>query len=99
METRETMCLFVRIAQSDSLSATGRAFGFSPACVSHWVNSLEGQFGTGLINRNGRPHAGFTRCKASGRYPPFPSPARCPILPVPRRDQHAQIMWEGNRKR
>ncbi len=57
METLETMRLFVRIAQSESLSAAGRAFGLSPASVSRRVNALESQFGIRLINRTSRRHA------------------------------------------
>ncbi|WP_187830197.1 LysR family transcriptional regulator [Siccirubricoccus phaeus] len=51
------MRLFVRIAQSESLSAAGRAFGLSPASVSRRVNALESEFGVRLINRTSRRHA------------------------------------------
>jgi DNA-binding transcriptional LysR family regulator len=57
METLETMRLFVRVAQSESFSAAGRAFGLSPASVSRRVNALEGEFGIRLINRTSRRHA------------------------------------------
>jgi DNA-binding transcriptional LysR family regulator len=57
METLETMRLFARIAQSESLSAAGRAFGLSPASVSRRVAALEGEFGVRLINRTSRRHA------------------------------------------
>lgn len=57
MEPLETMRLVVRIAQSASMSAAGRAFGLSPASVSRRVAALEGEIGVRLINRTSRRHA------------------------------------------
>jgi len=57
METLETMRLFVRVAQSDSFSAAGRACGLSPASVSRRISALESGFGVRLVNRTSRRHA------------------------------------------
>src|SRR6478735_6407338 len=54
METLQSMRLFVRVANSDSFSAAGRAFGLSPASVSRHVNALETQLGVRLVHRTSR---------------------------------------------
>ncbi|HET9958872.1 MAG TPA: LysR family transcriptional regulator [Polyangiaceae bacterium] len=48
------MSLFVRAALSGSLSAAGRALGFSPAVASKRLARLEAELGTRLIQRTSR---------------------------------------------
>ncbi|PZW37841.1 DNA-binding transcriptional LysR family regulator [Humitalea rosea] len=54
METLQGMRLFVRVANSESFSAAGRAFGLSPASVSRSINTLETQLGVRLVHRTSR---------------------------------------------
>ena len=54
METLQTMRLFVKVADSGSFSAAGRAVGLSPASVSRHMGALEQSLGVQLINRTSR---------------------------------------------
>ncbi|TNC12714.1 LysR family transcriptional regulator [Methylobacterium terricola] len=54
METLHMMRLFMRVADSDSLSAAARSCGLSPASVSRQINALEQELGVRLINRTSR---------------------------------------------
>jgi DNA-binding transcriptional LysR family regulator len=54
METLQTMRLFVKVVDSGSFSAAGRAAGLSPASISRHMSALEQSLGVQLINRTSR---------------------------------------------
>ena len=57
METLQNMALFVRVAQTGSFSAAGRAVGLSAASISRHINAIEQALGVRLIERTSRRHA------------------------------------------
>ena len=50
----ESLRLFVKVAESLSISAAGRKLGLSPAIASARLSKLENQLGTDLLHRSTR---------------------------------------------
>ncbi|CAH1690429.1 Transcriptional regulator, LysR family [Hyphomicrobiales bacterium] len=54
MDTLRAMRMFVMVVQSGSLSSAGRKIGMSPASISRYINALEDNVGSRLLNRSSR---------------------------------------------
>lgn len=54
MDRFTAMQVFVRVVETESLSAAGRALGLAPSSVSRWLSELEARLGVTLMRRTTR---------------------------------------------
>ncbi|MBO1074648.1 LysR family transcriptional regulator [Roseomonas marmotae] len=54
MENLKALRSFVLVVQAGSLSSAGRQIGLSPASISRYINALEDEVGSRLLNRSSR---------------------------------------------